>query len=151
MNIKELIKYQLPTFRGIVVADGAAPLEKIIELGASLAWRFSIENAVKFEKVLIAGNIKNKDFNNKGNYFVADIKNIVTIRELVKMNEYEKVIKYQNKFFANWITNQLNTNNNIEPLGVDVRNAIIFENASEIKSFPILNFNFLSNPVTYIV
>jgi len=151
MNIKELIKYELPNFTGIIVADGAAYLEKIKEFGASVAWRFSIENALKFDKVLIAGNMKNRDYNNKGDYFIANIKSIVTIRELAQMNGYKEIVEYQNKFFGNWITNQINTINNVEPLGIDVRNAIIFENATDIKKFSTSNFSFLSNPITYIL
>ena len=151
MNIKELVKYELPEFRGIIVADGAAYLEKLRQFKASVAWRFNKERGKIFSKVLIAGNIKNPKFNNKGDYFIADIKDIVSIRELVKMPAYSNIVNYQNENFGNWVTQQINTKDNIDPLGVDVRNAILFDNPTEIKEFSTSNFNFLSNPVTYII
>lgn len=151
MNIKELVKYELPEFRGIIVADGATYLEKLRQFKASVAWRFNKERGGIFSKVLIAGNMKNPKFNNKGDYFIADIKEIVSIRELVKMPAYSDIVNYQNENFGNWVTQQINTKDNIDPLGVDVRNAILFENPTEIKEFSTSNFNFLSNPVTYII
>ena len=150
MNIKELIRYDLPDFTGIVVADGAAYLETIRKLGASVAWRFNITNALKFDKIIIAGNMKSKNYNNKGDYFIADIKNIVTIRKLAKMLEYKEIVDYQNKNFGNWISKQLNIKDTIEPLGIDHRNAILFENPTEIREFSTSYFRNLSNPVTYI-
>ena len=67
------------------------------------------------------------------------------------MPAYSNIVNYQNENFDNWVTLQINTSDNIDPLGVDVRNAILFEKPTEIKEFSTSNFNFLSNPVTYII
>ena len=149
MNIKQLVKYDLPDFTGIIVADGAAPLKKIREFGASVAWRFNKENGKKFNKVLIAGNMKGLN-KNKGQYFIADIIDCVSIKELAQISKYKEVIDYQNKHFGNWIIKDLNTFPN-DKLGVSLRNAILFKNATEIKVFSTSNFSNLSNPVTYII
>ena len=150
MNIKQLVKYDLPDFTGIIVADGAAKLDEIIKFGASVAWRFNKDSASRFDKVLIAGNRKgNTSFHNKGKYFIADIIDCVSIKELSKMSEYKEIINFQNKYFGNWITKQLNTYPNDE-LGVSMRNAILFKNATDIREFSTSNFSNLSNPITYI-
>ncbi len=145
MNIKQLIESDLPNFTGVVVADGAAPLEVLQNLRASVAWRFKIENALEFDEVLVAGNIKKV---NKGSYFIAQIKNIVTIREFANMPEHQNVIDYQNKHYGNWIANAIRKNE--ANTGLDSRNAIIFEKPTEIRQFSTNFFSYLSNPVSYV-
>ena len=150
MYINEFVREELPDFKGIVIPDGAAYLEKIRDFRVTVAWKFKIQNALKYKKVLIAGNMKNRNYNNKGDYFIADIIGIVTIRELVKLPKYTEIVDYQNENFNNWISRDINTRNNIDPLGIDIRNAILFNNPTEIKEFSSSNFRNLSNPVTYI-
>lgn len=149
MNIKELVKQDLPDFRGIIVADGAAYLNELKDFKATIAWKFKKERGKVFNKVLVAGN-KKEPLSNKGSYFIADIVDIVTIRELAHMSAYHKILEHHKKYLGNWIEKQMEIRDNIEPLGIDLRNAILFKNPIEGK-FSTSNFSFLSNPVTYII
>jgi len=151
MNIKELVKYELPEFKGIIVADGAAHLDKLRHFGASVAWKFNKDSGKRFNKILIAGNIKDPLHYNKGKFFIADIKDIVSIRELAMIFDYSEIVNYQNANFGNWISRQISTKDHSQSLGIDERNAILFQNPTEIKAFSTSNFSFLSNPVTYII
>jgi len=143
MNIKEIINKDIPSYTGLAVTEGFLPLEKIRSNGISLAWVFNETRAKKFDKILIAGGRKYK-----GNYFIADIVEIISVKELLEKGNYNDVIKFQNKEFNNWIADR--QDKKIIDNVLNDRKAIIFKNPSEIKKFSTKNFKFFSNPITYI-
>ncbi len=143
MTIKEIIHKDIPFFTGLTVVEGFLSLKDIKQNGVTLAWVFNEARAKKFHKILIAGNKEDK-----GKYFIADIKEILNINELIANGNYKEAIDFQNKNFGNWISDR--QNNRISDNALDDRKAIIIDNCSEIKKFSTKDFNFFSNPVTYI-
>ncbi len=143
MKIKELINQDIPEFTGIFLSDGSASLEKIRNFGVSLAWKFNKNKGEKFEKVLIAGNNESR-----GQYFLAEIAEILTIKELSQKNEFADVLNYQNNIFNNWILQRIK--GEILDNTLNERFAIVFKNPTEIRTFSQEKIEFLSNPVAYI-
>ncbi len=143
MNIKELISHDIPEFTGIFLSDGSASLEMIRNFGVSLAWKFNKNKGEKFDRVLIAGNNQSR-----GQYFIAEIAEIVTIKELSQKEEYYEVLNYQNKNFNNWILQRIN--GVIFDNTLNERLAIVFKNPTEIRKFSQEKIEFLANPVVYI-
>lgn len=143
MNIKEIIKKDIPYFTGLTVTEGFLSLETIKKNGVTLAWIFNEARAKKFNKILIAGG---REY--KGKYFIADIKEIVSISELLKNDKYKEAITFQNNQFDNWISDR--QNKKIIDNVLNERKAIIIDNYSEIKEFSTKDFKFFSNPFTYV-
>lgn len=143
MNITEIINKDIPYFTGLTVTEGFLSLETIQDNGVTLAWIFNEARAKKFNKILIAGGRKYK-----GEYFIADIKEILSISELIKNDKYKEVIAFQNKEFDNWISDR--QDKKIIDNVLDERKAIIIDNYSEIKKFSTKDFKFFSNPFTYV-
>jgi len=126
MNILEAIKKDEPNFSGICIREGAISLQTIKELGANLAYLFNKARAGEYEKVLFAAS-----GDERGKYFIADIKDIINVRELYTVNE--RAVKTHEEYWGDWITNKIE--NNISDEVLEKRYAVIFENPTEIKQF----------------
>ncbi|PKP22754.1 MAG: hypothetical protein CVU05_02530 [Bacteroidetes bacterium HGW-Bacteroidetes-21] len=142
MNIKDLIEKDLPKFSGICVAETITPIQKVKVFGISLAWKFNLNKGKQFDKILIAAG-----GNDRGKYFIAEIKEILSVKDLYNRIEFKKAIKYHQDLFGDWITQRVN--GIIKDNVLNERYAIIFEKASKIEHFSINDFQFNSNPVYY--
>ena len=142
MNFKDLIEKDLPDFSGICVAETLTPIEKVRSFGISLAWKFNLNRGKQFNKILIAAG-----GNERGKYFIAEIKEIINIREAFNRDEFKEAINFHEILFGDWITQRIN-GTLIDDI-LNERNAIVFENTSKIKHFSISEFQFNSNPVYY--
>ena len=76
--------------------------------------------------------------NPKLEYFIADLTDALTIRELMKKENFQELIKYQEEFFGTWINDAINTNNLYI---LEERCAVLFEKPTKIKTLKT-NFTF---------
>ena len=150
MNIKELIRYDLPDFTGICVQEGV-PLNTARELGVTLSWKIrgkGIENAIKYNKIIVVGNnnhdkkIPHESYNDeKGIYFTAQITDIISMYDYLQETNgmadenirrhhiWDSFPKYK------WDKE---------------RYILFFENATEIEPFSIKSFRLMQNPIFYL-
>lgn len=163
MDIIGQIKKDEPNFKGIAVND-AVSLETIIELGVTMAWVIFPNNpALKFKKIIIAGNDKLKHpcysppngegchqrLMQKGKYFIADIVKIVRCEDYMietkgdgdenfkKHHCFKKYpLKPDQRTGKYWEENK-------------PRYAVYFKNPTQNKNFSSTNFDFLRNPIIY--
>jgi len=126
MNILEAIKKDESNFSGICIREGAVSLQIIKDLGVNLAYLFDIEQAKNYKQILLAGSEKER-----GKYFIADIVDIVNVKEIYKLNK--KAVEIHENYWGKWITNAIE--NNINDKILEKRFAAIFKNPSEIKQF----------------
>jgi len=130
MNIKSIIEKDLPKFTGICVREGYIQLEEIKKNKVAMAYLFNKDRVKQYigKEILLAASGKDR-----GKYFTAKIKNILSIKELKKQNKYESAINFHDKLFDNWINDRVE--GKIQDDVLDKRMAIIFENPTEIKKF----------------
>lgn len=138
MNLFDAINIELPDFSGLVIRESEADINKIMISGVSLAWKMNQYRAREMKKVLIINP------NNK--YFIADLTDALTIRELMKKENFQELIKYQEEFFGTWINDAINTNNLYI---LEERCAVLFKNPTELKTLKT-NFTFNRTSIYYI-
>ncbi len=143
MTITEIIKKDLPHFNGICIREGKADIYRIKEFGISLAWTLNTNRAKNYSKVLIAGN-----YESKGKYFIADIKEIISISNVVKKGNWKDALVYHQEIFGEWIDERIEGNVNDND-ALNERVAVIFENPSEVRYFTE-DFSFLRSSFYYI-
>lgn len=143
MNIVEIIKKDEPHFTGICLREAYAELETVKQFGISMAWLFNKYRAQNYKKILVAGYD-----DEKGYYFLADIKEIISVKEAYHRGVWQNAIDYQESIFGKWITERINGNLPDNEV-LDARFVVIFENATEIKQFSE-DFQFSRSSFYYI-
>jgi AAA15 family ATPase/GTPase len=145
MNIKEIIKKDLPKFTGICVREGYVELEKIKRFKVAMAYLFNKNKAKNYigKQILVAGSRKNR-----GKYFTAKIMNILSVRELWENPKYRDAINFYEKIFGKWISDRIT--NKVNDGVIDKRMAVIFDTPSEIESFNT-NWVSFSRPSFYYI
>ncbi len=130
MNIVEIIQKDEPNFTGICVREGETPLEKVRGFGIAMAWLFNKWRVQQYigKKILVAGHAAYK-----GKYFIATIKNIITVRQAAESKDFPDAIANNDKLYGNWIDWWCTHDKPNNP--VDERCAIIFHEAEGIKYF----------------
>jgi hypothetical protein len=138
MNLFDAINVELPDFTGLVIRESDAEIKKIKSQSATMAWKMNQYRAREMKKVLI--------INSKNEYFIADLTDAMTVRELVKKANYKELIKYQEELYGTWITDAISTNN-LHIL--EERCAVLFENPTEIKILKT-RFTFNRTSIYYV-
>ncbi len=138
MNIIETIKKDFGgKFEGICVREGNIPLDVLKSTNVSMAYLFNKERAERYigKQVLVAGG-----GNERGKYFTAKIKDVLSVRELWNTNKFEAGIDLHENIFGKWISDNIDKPETETPF-LDKRMAIIFEDPTDIKEF---NTNWVS-------
>lgn len=134
MNIVEIIKKDEPHFTGICLKEAYAELETVKQFGISMAWLFNKYRAENYKKILIAGYD-----DEKGYYFLADIKEIISVKEAYQRGVWQNAIDYHESINKNLLDNE----------ALDAGFVVVFENATEIKRFSE-DFQFSTSSFYYI-
>jgi len=159
MTIKDIINKELPDFEGICIND-RFPLEILREeMCLTMAWKLNQERVGGYKKILIAGNDeysckehfnkkynKNFEINQRGKYFIADIEDVISVREAIESKKWDAAIQEHDDYY-DWISYQIE---NKEYNSLDSRYIIKFENPTGIKEFKQKYFSFYRNPILYI-
>ncbi len=131
MNIKEIVKQDLKDFKGICVREGNIPLEELKKTNIAMAYLFNRQRAKQYigKDVLVAGA-----GNERGKYFTAKIKDVLSVRELSETNKFEAGINLNESIFGSWISDNIDKDK-AETAFLDKRMAIRFENPTDVKTF----------------
>jgi predicted ATPase len=138
MNLFDAINLELPDFSGLVIREGESDINRVKSSGVSMAWKMNQFRARNMNKVLI--------INSKLEYLIADLTDALTIRQLLKKENFQELIKYQEEIYGTWITDAIETNNLYI---LEDRCAVLFENPTEVKTLKT-NFTFNRTSIYYI-
>ncbi len=153
MTIKDLLNSKFPNENAICVLT-RVDFDYLEKTEASLAWKISYDNVKNYNRLIIVNLGGNK--NVRGEFIIADIDEIYTVREIKKRyiennltTKLEKLINNEKKLSnpENAVFSERNLKLNLE---IDSRLVITFNSKTIKKGYLDEDFKGLSNPAFYI-